>query len=207
MAASLGELGRLEEAQRVASEAIQLATLADNQTIALQASIVRGWAAIRAGKAEAVAELGRLIDVADASTEEYRKVEARLYLADAIAATQPDRAAALCREARAFAVAEENQRLKTLLSRAEATVGNGPLRIGLRGELIIDLSQGWPDYDAAIEAVKRFLVYEAVGQSSGNRSEAARKLNLSRSRLHDIWRQLHGEPPRPKRDEVMTSVS
>lgn len=200
LAAALGELGRLDECQRVAAEATQLAHLADDALSALYGDTVRNWAAARSGRVDALDGLAKLVDVADTMGSDYHKCEVRLYLADAVAATQPDRASALCLEARAFPIAEEDQRLKTILARVEASIGSGPLRIGPSGELIIDVSRGFPDYDLAVEAVKRFVVFQAVEQSGGNRSEAARKLNLSRSRLHDIWRQLHGEAPRPKRE-------
>lgn len=200
MSTALGELGRFDEAQRAASEAAHLANLSNSASTAFDADVIRNWAGARAGAVAAADSLARLVAIADESESEQQKCESRLYYADAIASTQPDRAWVLCREARAFPISEEHMRIRTLLERVETTIGSGPLRIGPGGELVIDPKAGaWPDYDLTIEAVKRFLVLGAVHASNGNRSEAARKLNLTRSRLHDIWRQIHGEPPRPPR--------
>jgi tetratricopeptide (TPR) repeat protein len=201
LAAALGELERFEEAERAAFESAQLARLVENDSAALDAEVIMYWAAGRAGKQDASARLRELIATADERGSDLQRCEARLYTADVLRVSHLDLAAVLCQEARAFASIDDSARIQRLLTRVETSLGAGPIRIGPAGELVFDLRHEWPDYDTAVETLKRFLVLEAVRRSAGNRAEAARKLNLTRSRLHDIWRQLHGEPPRPQRDE------
>ncbi len=204
---ALGELGRFEEAERVATESIQLAEIASNTSATLDGEVLRYWAAGRAGLPEANDLLRQLINRADEDGSEMQQCEARLFAADVARLAQPDLAAILCQEARAFASIDDHIRIRNLVERIEKSLMQGPIRIGPSGELIIDPSQGWPDFDTTMETVKRFLVVQAVHRSKGNRSEAARKLNLTRSRLHDLWRQLHGEPTRPvRRGEARATV-
>src|SRR5262249_34567244 len=162
------------------------------------------WATGRAGRPGALEALLRLVEKVDAEGADLQKTEIRLYAADACTESRPNVAWTYCREARALDLLDDNVRLRNLLDRVERSLAAGPIRFGPHGELILDLSRGWPDFDATIDTVRRFLIFEAVRQSKGNRSDAARKLGLTRSRLHDIWRQLHGEPPRPRRDESVS---
>jgi tetratricopeptide (TPR) repeat protein len=207
LAMALGELGKFDEAEHAAVESAQLARLANNESTAFESEVIAHWAAGRAGRPEAFAEMRRLIAVADETGSDLQRCESRLYAADIVATSHPDIAATLCREAQAFPEAHDLVRIKRLVGRVEQGYSTGPVRIGVGGELILDLDKGWPDYDAAVETVKRFLVFEAVRRSNGNRSEAARKLNLTRSRLHDVWHQLHGESPRPRRTEADVTLS
>jgi tetratricopeptide (TPR) repeat protein len=199
LAMALGELERFGEAERAAHEAIQLARLSNNVHAEIDGEVLLHWAAGRAGSPAAAAGLTRAITAADARGVDFQRCEARLFAADVLRWTQPDVAAEYCRQARGFASVEEHQRLKRLADRIERALAEGPVRFGPNGELIFDLRNGWPDYDTAIETAKRYLVFQAVRQSNGNRSEAARKLGLTRSRFHDIWHVLHGEPSRPRR--------
>lgn len=196
------ELGRFDEAERSANESIQLARLASSANEELCATLIAGWAAARAGRAGAVDALKRLLEQVDADGADFHKAELRIYLADALAGTQPDVAAALCAEARRYPAAEESGRFRNQLARIERSLRTGPIRIGPFGELVVDPLRGWPDFDEAVETLKRYLVFGAVESSAGNRSEAARKLNLTRSRLHDLWYQLNGLPARPPRSNA-----
>jgi hypothetical protein len=166
----------------------------------LDGELNEAWAAGRSGRPGAAETMLGFVAQCDATGNEIQRLEARLFAADVLTSTAPDTAFALCREARAVPACEESRRLLNLLERVERTLAAGPIRIGPSGEIIIDPRHGWPDYDTAMEAVKRFLVGGAVESSEGNRSEAARKLNLTRSRMHDLWRQIHGEPVRPRRE-------
>jgi tetratricopeptide (TPR) repeat protein len=199
LAAALGELGRFEEAERAASEAVQLARLCGHDLARLDAEIAQTWAAGRMQRPDSASAMERIVEIADADGNEMQKCEARLYAADVLRATKPDVARRYCDEALAFKAVEESAHVRNLFVRVERSLADGPIRLGIKGELIIDPSCGWPEYDQAVETLKRFLVLGAVSQSEGNRAEAARKLGLTRSRLHDLWRQVHGEPPRPLR--------
>jgi tetratricopeptide (TPR) repeat protein len=193
------ELGRYAEAERCAQEVIQLARLTSSDAYEMDGELLRNWAAARSGRPEAAETLEQMIAGCDATGTPVHRAEVRLYLADALASSKPDVAAAFCAEARLISATDEDPRLRKLLHRIERSLAEGPVRIGPHGELVFDPRYGYPDYDAAVEALKRFLVFGAVKASEGNRSEAARKLNLTRSRLHDLWHQLNGEPIRPRR--------
>jgi tetratricopeptide (TPR) repeat protein len=202
LAQAFAELGRYDEARSVAEEAIQLAEIAGSRVHVLDGRLILNWAAGLAGDASAVEELRDLITQCDAEDSDYHKAEARLLLAETLVSGQPDVAWGLCAEARKLSVTEESGRLHQLVLRIEGKLTGNPIRVGAHGELVFDLRCGVPDFDVAVEALKRHLVYEAVRSSGGNRAEAARKLNLTRSRLHDIWLQLHGKPVRPQRLDV-----
>ncbi len=77
-----------------------------------------------------------------------------------------------------------------------------PMFIDAENRLVIDLNNGFPAYDQGMEEVKRFLILRAVALSQGNRSAAARLLQASRSKLHDLWHQLHGKPIRPPKNKA-----
>lgn len=202
LAEALCELGRYDESEKAAQEVVRVSELAGHRINALTGRMMAGWAGARADRPGAIEALQSLVEVVDTQGTEYECAEVRLYLADALIKTKPDLAIALCQEARKSSATAEAGRLRRILDRIERTLNNGPVRFGPHGELIIDPSKGWPDYDFTLETVKRFLVLGAARASDNNRSEAARKLGLSRSRLHDIWRQLNGEPVRPCREGV-----
>ena len=201
LAMTFVELGRYGEAERSAQEVIQLGRLANAPSYEMDGELLRNWAAAKSGRPEAAEALEQMIAGCDATGSPVQRVEVRLYMADALAHSKPDVAAIYCAEARQIPSSDEVPRLRALLHRIERALAEGPVRIGPHGELIFDPRHGYPDYDAAVEALKRFLVFGAVKASEGNRSEAARKLNLTRSRLHDIWHQLNGEPVRPRRTD------
>jgi tetratricopeptide (TPR) repeat protein len=207
LADALCELGRYEEAQRAANELQRVSQLTNSPLGELNGKIQAARAAALAKTPGAIEALERLIETVDAEGASYEKAEIRLYFADVVAASKPDVAAAYCRDARSAPETEDAGRLRRLVEKIEQKLSAGPVRFGPRGELIIDPSRGWPEYDFTVETVKRFLIFGAARESGNNRSEAARKLGLSRSRLHDIWRQLHGEPVRPRRDGADTPHS
>jgi tetratricopeptide (TPR) repeat protein len=203
---ALCELGRYAEAERAARELVRVSELSGHRLHALTGMMMAAWAAARSSNPDAVTTLESLVGTVDAEGSEYERAEIRLYLADALTSIKPDVAAALCREARRTPATEEAGRLRRLVERVERTLNAGPIRFGPHGELILDPNRGWPEYDFTVETVKRFLIFGAVRESDNNRSEAARKLGLSRSRLHDAWHQLNGEPVRPRREGAGAEV-
>lgn len=73
------------------------------------------------------------------------------------------------------------------------------IRISPKGEFVIDPSRGWPSWDEIFVAVRAFAVTAAVAQNGGRRADAARTLNMSRSRLHDLAKLVDGQPVRPRK--------
>lgn len=192
------ELGNYDESERAADELALAAEIAKVPVRVLDGKMMGYRVRARRGDKSAVDALKALV-LETSAYGEYLQAEVRLYLAEALCSTDPVAAASYCSDATRLAATEESAYLRGLLRRIERTLSEGPIRIGPHGELIIDTRLTWPEYDAAIDAVKRHLILGAVEKSDGNRSEAARKLNLTRSRLHDLWHQLHGEPVRPPR--------
>jgi tetratricopeptide (TPR) repeat protein len=203
---ALVEVGRFAEAERVASDLVQLGRLMDSEFAQLDGEIIRQWAAGRAGKPEAAEAIQGLIKKADGDGTDLQRCEARLYAADVLRESKPDVAIIYCREARGFTALDESVRTQNLLKRIEQALATGPMHFGVNGELVFDPRDGWPNFDEAVETLRRFLVLGAVRQSGGNRAEAARKLGLTRSRLHDMWRLIHGEPPRPLRPSELAAA-
>jgi tetratricopeptide (TPR) repeat protein len=203
---ALVEVGRFAEAERVASDLVQLGRLMDSEFAQLDGEIIRQWAAGRAGKPEAAEAIQGLIKKADGEGTDLQRCEARLYAADVLRESKPDVAIIYCREARGFTALDESVRTQNLLKRIEQALATGPMHFGVNGELVFDPRDGWPNFDEAVETLRRFLVLGAVRQSGGNRAEAARKLGLTRSRLHDMWRLIHGEPPRPLRPSELAAA-
>ena len=199
LAVAYCELGRYDEAERTADESLRLAQLVESATSTLDGEMLKWWSASRRGERGAIGKLERVVERCDVEGTEYQRAEARLYVAQVSAVDRPDVASTMCVEAAAIPACQQATRLQNLLARVQSDLAEKPIRVGALGELVIDPKSGLPDYDIAVETLRRFLALEAVRRSSGNRAEAARKLGLSRSRFHDLWLQIHGKPVRPMR--------
>lgn len=191
------ELGLFDEAIATAQEAVRLASVANRPNSELDGQLLAAWASLKQGDFKAATELQNLLVVCDSIGSEHQRAEARLYLADGLWKKQPAQAQMYADQAAQFAASGNSKRLRKLSERVMHSLNGGPVRLGPNGELIIDCRHQWPDYDETIEVVRRHLIFGAVEASDGNRSEAGRKLGLTRSRLHDLWHQLNGNPIRP----------
>lgn len=124
--------------------------------------------------------------------------DARILYADVMATKAPDRA----RAALDWVISHDgvpSGLFAPVARRAEETLRTAPIRVGINGEVIIDTSAGWPDYDCLVAFVDRVVFERAMSAAAGVQSEAARLLGLTRSRMFDLKKRVEGKPSRPRK--------
>jgi tetratricopeptide (TPR) repeat protein len=196
--------GRHADAAESAGAALALARIVGTAEDVLDAELLDARAAAWSpdGRASAVARLRDFVRTADASGTPIQRLESRAYLAQALAASDPLEAYALCAEVRSMPALAAAGWIARELERAEGDLARGPIRLDERGALVIDPSLHWPTLRLAREAVERYLVTRAVGESGGNLSAAGRLLGESRYQMFALNRFLQGRSPRPSRGKA-----
>jgi tetratricopeptide (TPR) repeat protein len=200
---------RWSDVERIGEELASLAEITRHREGWAAGTLLGLWARAAREDRAAEVELARWITCLDAGTldvpwggETYRseqsEVEARLFLADAIVGRRVLEAIELVEQAVRRETVVQGSPLRELVDRVRLVTTGGPLKI--HGErLVIDLGYGYPTLDEATRAVEWFLLSHAYEQEGRNGEAAGRRLGISRSRFHDRWKAVHGEPVRPKR--------
>lgn len=84
-----------------------------------------------------------------------------------------------------------------IVADASEILAKSPIQLTPDGRLIFDRRIEWPNYDQAVETVRRWLIFGAIDAHDGNRAAAGRAIGLTRSRIHDLYHELCGESRRP----------
>ena len=191
---AMGTLGRASEARTAARRAVELADEIGHEETGGDGRILSAWLD---GTADRVEQLRHRAE------DRGRPFQIRMCLvclADLQPASRPDHAEALLELAGTFT--ERADELSPLVDRIRARLAVTPIRLE-SDVLTIDLSNGLPKLDDAVNAVKRHLMARALDAAEGNQSRAADLIGMDRSRYHYQWRVLRGLDPRPvKRDET-----
>jgi tetratricopeptide (TPR) repeat protein len=206
-----GLLREWSEVARIGDDLRRLSELTHNPEAWVAGNLLVLWSraaredteARRALEAWVVRLDARTVDVPwgderDGYGSEHFEVEARLYLADAIAGRETLAALERLDEAARREHVLTASPLKQLADRVRVSVAGGAVRVHGR-RLVVDLDRGYPDYDFTLRTVEWFLLKSAYDDEGRNGEAAGRRLGISRSRFHDRWRALHGEPTRPKK--------
>jgi tetratricopeptide (TPR) repeat protein len=194
--------GKPEEAERTAEEVTRLAESGGTETDAFDALLLAARA--RAHKEGAIEDLKALVARADQASSERHRLEARIYLAEALASVSPIEAKAAASDARALPALSAPGWLLTILERVEHDLSRAPIRFESEVTLVIDTSTAMPHLKQAREAVERFLYERAMSLTKGNASAAGRLLGASPFQMHCLGRVLRGEAPRPSRGDGET---
>jgi tetratricopeptide (TPR) repeat protein len=201
--AELGR-GRVEAAERAATEAAQVAALAGSPSDAVEMRLLAGRVRARTGGEGAAEDLRAVLDEVERAGDASRRAEARIYLAEALINENPIESHLLLSEARAFPVVASEPWLARELDRVEAERLRAPVRIGPDGELVVDTRVGWPKLKQAREALERFLLERALEQTRGNAAAAGRLIGETRYQMHylrRIFERGEGRPSRARSDE------
>lgn len=191
-------LGHFDLASSAAETARARAEASGDEGDVFDARLLAARARAKAREQSAVAELRSLKGEADASGSERRRLESRLYLAEALTGVSPLEAEVLCAEAKAFALASADRHLRAELGRVERLVETAPLRQEGEGIFTVDVRSQWPSLKSAREALERFLITKAVDECGGNLAAAGRLLGESRFQMHYLWKQMHDESARER---------
>lgn len=197
LAFALRLTGKLEAARRASASAVFVAGLLKAPDLRLDAALMSAWCEPDASR------LRELLEESDRSGTTQQRFKARLMLADHLVIERPEQAHAYWTEASYLPDAESGDAYAQLMQYVRKRMNAAPVRIGPGGELIIDFKRnGWPRLTTARDTVERWLLLEAMAAAGGNGSEAARKLEETRSKFHDRWRVIvEGRPARPVRGE------
>lgn len=199
--AELGR-GRVEAAERAATEAAQVAALVGSPSDAVEMKLLAGRVRARAGREDAPDELRTVLEEVDKSGDESRRAEARIYLAEALIHENPIESEQLLREARESAAVESEPWLKQELDRVETERLQAPVRITQDGALIVDTRVGWPKLKQAREALERFLLERSLEETKGNAAAAGRLIGETRYQMHYLRRIFERGEGRPSRAKV-----
>lgn len=145
-----------------------------------------------------VARIEEIVRVEDGTHGLGLGTDARVLYADVAAFSAPDRA----RAALDYIISHDGTPsglIAQIARRAEEKLRTAPIRIGVNGELVIDTSAGWPDYDQLVALVDRVMFERAMAAANNVQSEAARLIGLTRSRMFDLKKRVEGVPSRSRK--------
>jgi hypothetical protein len=194
-------LGKIREARRSANQAHALAEHEGTEEDQFESQLLMLRARALLGEDSAVDELRDALKRADEVGSDNHRIQARIYLAQALVSESPIEATALCREVRVTSALASGSWLNSELERVEYLLARAPIRVDEQDRLIIDTKLSWPTIKAAREAAERFIYDRAMTATRGNASAAGRLIGESRYQMHHLGRILRGEAPRPSRSK------
>lgn len=199
------ERGRYTEAAEAASECVRLASLVGEETDRLGAQLLLQRAKALAGDAEAADDLRRLVSAADERGNKTHRIEVRAYMAEVLRRAHSLEAARWLREALEHPGGVREGWLGAVVARIGRDLDSAPMRIGDRGELVIDPTLEWPPLEAVREAVDRYMFERAVAVA-GNPTAAGRLIGQTAYQMFCLKRYLNGQTPRPSRSKKAGAV-
>lgn len=180
LAVALFDLGRFDEASAAALAMHSLASLVGDAGDLVAARLVGARARVAAGSdLGAVEDLEHVAHGAIDATG-YQRAQAVLYLAEALASSDPTRAAALVAQARALPIVGRAARLRVDLAATERALARASVRVDGRS-LVVNPDLGPVTVDRAVDAVTRFLLADALEREGGDVARASARVGLSRS--------------------------
>jgi len=196
--AELGR-GRVDAAEKAATAAASVATLAGTPADVVDARLLAGRVRARMARPGASDELRSVLVEVDDAGDETQKAEARIYLAEALILENPIESALYLAEARALPVVEATPWLGFELGRVERDRLRAPVRVNPDGTLVIDTRLSWPKLKHAREALERYLLDRALDETTGNAAAAGRLIGETRYQMHYLKRIFERGEGRPSR--------
>lgn len=183
------EKGELESARRYIGSAIEYADLGHHAERKCGTRILAGRIALARGDTRAAeAELTRALDVADASQNSTLRARVCLYLAEAALATSTVKGQEYLAQASELLTRHHDASLELDFKRISGRYRGERISVTTDNKLTIN-GHLLPTWNAAKEAVERFLLKNAIDQAGGNQAKAGEILGISKVHVHDKRKQ------------------
>ncbi len=198
------ELGRghIDAAERAATAAAHVATLAGSPGDVIDARLLAGRVRARMGRNGASDDLREVLYDVDESGDDIQRAEARIYLAEALTLENPIESAELIEAARVLPIVEATPWLAFELERVDRDRLRAPVRINPDGTLVVDTRLSWPKLKNAREALERYLLERSLDETTGNAAAAGRLIGETRYQMHYLKRIFERGEGRPSRARI-----
>jgi tetratricopeptide (TPR) repeat protein len=196
---ALTEQRKLKEAAATADELTRLASSQSAASDQLDGELLSARVRARSHSTGAVELLREMLAKVDVAGVDFQKLEARIYLAEALVGTSSVESRRLIDEVRDSAIFGTMSWLRVVFDRVASDLERVPVRVDA-DSLVIDTRLGFPSLREAREAVERFLFDRSMSETNGNASAAGRLIGASPFQMHCLGRALQGLPTRPGRN-------
>jgi tetratricopeptide (TPR) repeat protein len=194
--------GRVEDARSLAGEVERVAETAGAEVDVLEARLLGARCRARSGRAQGLADMRRLTEVALRAGHTHQANIGLVFTAEALQSMDPVAAARALAEARRRIDAAPSAWGRVELHVAERARDASPIRVDADGAIVIDLRSDLPSRAAAHEALDRALILRALERAGGTYAAAGRLIGETRWNVRRLARQygIALQPEAPEED-------